>query len=43
MLQRRNWIIIRVIKEHRPAAILDRVREARASRETEAMVVNTPT
>lgn len=36
-LQRRGWIIIRVIAGHRPVYILHRVRRAWAQRETEAM------
>jgi hypothetical protein len=36
-LQRKGWIIIRVIAGHRPAYILYRVRQAWAQRETEAM------
>jgi hypothetical protein len=36
-LQRRGWIVIRVIAGHRPAYILYRVRQAWAQRETEAM------
>lgn len=35
-LQRRGWIVIRVIAGHRPAFILYRVRQAWAQRETEA-------
>jgi hypothetical protein len=35
-LQRRGWIVIRVIAGHRPASILYRVRRAWAQRETEA-------
>jgi len=35
-LQRRGWIVIRVIAGHRPAYILYRVRQAWAQRETEA-------
>jgi very-short-patch-repair endonuclease len=34
-LQRKGWIIIRVIAGHRPGYILDRVRQAWAQRETE--------
>jgi hypothetical protein len=36
-LQRKGWIVIRVIAGHRPAFILYRVRQAWAQRETEAM------
>lgn len=36
-LQRKGWIIVRVIAGHRPAYILYRVRQAWAQRETEAM------
>jgi hypothetical protein len=40
MLSRRNWIILRVIKEHRPHQIINWVREAWSRREREAMVAN---
>jgi len=36
MLQRRNWIIVRVINEHRPDQIIDWVRDAWARRDREA-------
>jgi hypothetical protein len=34
-LQRKGWIVIRVIAGHRPAYVLFRVRQAWAQRETE--------
>jgi hypothetical protein len=39
-LQRKGWIVIRIIAGHRPAFILYRVRQAWAQRETEARVVH---
>jgi hypothetical protein len=36
-LQRKGWIVIRVIAGHRPPFILYRVRQAWAQREAEAM------
>jgi hypothetical protein len=40
MLQRHNWIIIRVINEHRPNQIIDWVHDAWARREREARAAN---
>lgn len=40
MLQRRNWIIIRVIKGHRPIQVIDWVRDAESRREREARAVS---
>lgn len=40
MLQRRNWIIIRVISEHRVSQIIGWTRDARSRREREARAVN---
>jgi hypothetical protein len=42
MLQRRGWIIVRVIKEHHPVEIISWVRDARAHREPEARAARQP-
>jgi hypothetical protein len=41
-LEQRGWIVVRVVAEDRPNAIIDRVRAAWAQRETEARVAHTP-